>query len=262
MPILGGLELLDEKLDNDIKEKTKEELSMIRRNADRLHKLTEDILAVSSIESGNFRLDRQETDLNFLISHVISDIQTKYDTYSRKNVSIMLYKPALLQQQQQQDPQSYDEKRSAAAVLPPPQSLSSKMMIVQCDPVKITQVLFNLLDNALKFTDQGQIIVSISYNKSNNGSNMMTHLSSTEENRKEQIIVSIKDTGKGIDSSIKDRLFQKFATESVKGTGLGLYLSKKIIEAHGGRIWAENNIDGSRGATFYFSLPLTETNPD
>ena len=262
MPILGGLELLDEKLDNDIKERVKEELSMISRNADRLHKLAEDILAVSSFESGNFRLDRQETDLNFLISHVISDIQTKYDTYSRKNVSIMLYKPALLQQQQQQDPQSYDEKRSAAAVLPPPQSLSSKMMIVQCDPVKITQVLFNLLDNALKFTDQGQIIVSISYNKSNNGSNMMTHLSSTEENRKEQIIVSIKDTGKGIDSSIKDRLFQKFATESVKGTGLGLYLSKKIIEAHEGRIWAENNIDGSRGATFYFSLPLTETNPD
>ena len=90
----------------------------------------------------------------------------------------------------------------------------------------------------------------------------MTHLSSAEENRKEQIIVSIKDTGKGIDSSIKDRLFQKFATDSVKGTGLGLYLSKKIIEAHEGRIWAENNIDGSRGATFYFSPPLIETNPD
>jgi signal transduction histidine kinase len=265
MPILGGLELLDEKLDNDIKEKVKVELSMISRNADRLHKLAEDILEVSSIESGNFRLDRQETDFDFLISHVISDIQTKYVTYSRKNVSIVFYKPALLQQQQQQqrqDPQSYDEKRAAAAVLPSPQSLSSKMMIVKCDPVKITQVLFNLLDNALKFTDQGQIIVSIGYNKSNNGSNMRTHLSSSEENRKEQIIVSIKDTGKGIDSSIKDRLFQKFATESVKGTGLGLYLSKKIIEAHRGRIWAKNNIDGSRGATFYFSLPLTETNPD
>ena len=265
MPILGGLELLDEKLDNDIKEKVKEEISMISRNADRLHKLAEDILEVSSIESGNFRIDRQETDLDFLISHVISDIQTKYDTYNRKNVSIVFYKPALLQQRQQQrqDPQSYDEKRSAAAaVLPSPQVLSSKMMTVKCDPVKIAQVLFNLLDNALKFTDQGQIIVSIDYNKSNNGSNMMTHLSSAEENRKEQIIVSIKDTGKGIDSSIKDRLFQKFATDSVKGTGLGLYLSKKIIEAHEGRIWAENNIDGSRGATFYFSLPLTETNSD
>ena len=270
MPILGGLELLDEKLDNDIKERVKEELSMISRNADRLHKLAEDILEVSSIESGNFRLNRQETDLDFLVSHVISDIQTKYDTYSRKNVSIVLYKPALLQQQQQQqqqhqqDSQSYDEKRAAtaAAVQPSPQSLSSKMMIVKCDPVKIAQVLFNLLDNAVKFTDQGQIVVSIGYNKNNNGSNLMTHLSSAEENRKEQIIVSIKDTGKGIDSSIKDRLFQKFATDSVKGTGLGLYLSKKIIEAHGGRIWAENNIDGSRGATFYFSLPLTETNPD
>ncbi|MBD0360682.1 MAG: sensor histidine kinase, partial [Nitrososphaeraceae archaeon] len=94
MPILGGLELLDEKLDNDIKERVKEELSMISRNADRLHKLAEDILEVSSIESGNFRLDKQETDLDFLISNVISDIQTKYDTYSRKNISIVFYKPA------------------------------------------------------------------------------------------------------------------------------------------------------------------------
>lgn len=79
------------------------------------------------------------------------------------------------------------------------------MMIIQCDPGKISQVLFNLLDNALKFTDQGQIVVSIDYNnKSNNGSNMMTHLSPAEEYRTEQIIVIIKDTGKEIYSSITD----------------------------------------------------------
>ena len=59
----------------------------------------------------------------------------------------------------------------------------------------------------------------------------------------------------GISSEIIDRLFSKFATKSDTGTGLGLYISKSIIEAHGGRIWAENNADG-KGATFSFSLPL------
>ena len=67
-------------------------------------------------------------------------------------------------------------------------------------------------------------------------------------------MVSIKDTGRGIAYDILPRLFSKFATTSPKGTGLGLYISKNIVEAHGGRIWAENNIDG-KGATFYFSLP-------
>ncbi len=68
-------------------------------------------------------------------------------------------------------------------------------------------------------------------------------------------MVSIKDTGTGIDPEILPRLFTKFATKSVAGTGLGLFISKSIIEAHGGRMWAENNPDG-KGATFYVSLPL------
>jgi signal transduction histidine kinase len=67
--------------------------------------------------------------------------------------------------------------------------------------------------------------------------------------------VSIKDTGIGIAPEIMPRLFTKFATKSERGTGLGLFISKSIIEAHGGRIWAENNKDG-KGATFSFSLPI------
>jgi two-component system, OmpR family, sensor histidine kinase VicK len=70
--------------------------------------------------------------------------------------------------------------------------------------------------------------------------------------------ISIKDTGSGIDSEILPRLFSKFATKSFEGTGLGLFISKSIIEDHGGRMWAENNADGEKGATFSFSLPLTE----
>ena len=71
-------------------------------------------------------------------------------------------------------------------------------------------------------------------------------------------MVSIKDTGTGIDPEIVSRLFEKFASKSYQGTGLGLFISKNIVEAHGGRIGAENNKDGERGATFYFSLPLSK----
>ena len=70
-----------------------------------------------------------------------------------------------------------------------------------------------------------------------------------------QLIVSVKDTDQGIDLEIMPRLFTKFTTKSQTGTGLGLFISKSIVEAHGGRIWAENNKDG-KGATFTFRLPL------
>jgi signal transduction histidine kinase len=74
----------------------------------------------------------------------------------------------------------------------------------------------------------------------------------------EEVIISISDRGTGIDPDIQDRLFSKFATKSETGTGLGLYISKGIVEAHSGRMWAENNRDGKKGATFYFSLPLSK----
>ena len=110
-------------------------------------------------------------------------------------------------------------------------------LIVEADKNRLFQVLGNLLANAVKFTKEGAISVSI-------------------EKKDTQAIVSIKDTGTGIDPEIYSRLFTKFTSKSVTGTGLGLYVSKGIVEAHGGRIWAENNADGRKGATFYFSLPL------
>ena len=78
---------------------------------------------------------------------------------------------------------------------------------------------------------------------------------SNNNNNKEVIIISIKDTGSGIDSNILPRLFERFVSKSHKGTGLGLFISKSIIEAHGGKIWAENNSD-EKGATFAFSIPI------
>jgi signal transduction histidine kinase len=111
-------------------------------------------------------------------------------------------------------------------------------LIVEADKNRLFQVLGNLLTNAFKFTKEGAISVSI-------------------EKKDTYAIVSIKDTGTGIDPEIFPRLFTKFATKSVTGTGLGLYISKGIIEAHDGRIWAENNADG-KGATFYFRLWLSK----
>jgi two-component system, OmpR family, sensor histidine kinase VicK len=120
------------------------------------------------------------------------------------------------------------------------------------DVGRITQVIFNLLSNSLKFTEEGSISVVIekdgyaSQGINNNNNN----------NHSIFAVVCIRDTGAGIGSAVIHKLFEKFETKSESGIGLGLYISRKIIEAHGGKIWAENNKDG-KGATFSFSLPLT-----
>ena len=111
-----------------------------------------------------------------------------------------------------------------------------KDIIVEADKGRITQVIYNLLSNAVKFTEEGVIYAYA-------------------EKKDDQVVISIKDTGKGIDPEILPRLFSKFVTKSDKGTGLGLFISKSIVQAHGGKIWAENNADNI-GATFYFSLPV------
>ena len=116
--------------------------------------------------------------------------------------------------------------------------------VVLADKYRINQVVSNLINNSIRFTEQGGTIYVI--------------IRKTSKNSKSEITVSIKDTGTGIDPEIMPRLFSKFATKSNTGTGigLGLYISKSIIEAHDGRIWAENNSDGKGGATFSFSLPI------
>jgi signal transduction histidine kinase len=112
----------------------------------------------------------------------------------------------------------------------------SKKLTVEADRDRIQQVISNLISNALKFTKEGAVTV------------------------KTEVIdglarVTVKDTGSGIDPEIMPRLFQKFTTRSERGTGLGLYISNSIVQAHGGRMWAENNADG-KGATFTFTLPI------
>jgi two-component system sensor histidine kinase VicK len=109
------------------------------------------------------------------------------------------------------------------------------------DEGRLSQVLSNLLSNAVKFTEEGSVIT----------------ISQQKKESDKVVLISVTDTGTGIDSSIFPRLFTKFASRSKRGgTGLGLYISKSIIDAHGGRMWGENNPNGN-GATFTFSLPLT-----
>ena len=111
-------------------------------------------------------------------------------------------------------------------------------LIVEADRERISQVISNLLSNAIKFTKEGVISITAAEKKPDN-----------------EALVKVEDTGQGIDSGILPRLFTKFATKSFTGTGLGLFISKSIIEAHGGRMWAENNAD-RKGAKFAFTLPL------
>ena len=113
---------------------------------------------------------------------------------------------------------------------------------------KHAQVISNLLSNAFKFTKEGSIIINLG-----------------RDQRNINATVSVKDSGKGIDPEVVPRLFEKFASKSFQGTGLGLFISRSIVEGHGGRIWAVNNnnvVDGQRGATFYFSLPIIISQPN
>jgi len=114
---------------------------------------------------------------------------------------------------------------------------SKEDIFIEADKNRINQVISNLLSNAIKFTDEGTVSITPVPNIS-------------------EIVVSITDTGPGIDSEILPRLFTKFATKSRTGTGLGLFISKSIIDAHGGKIWGKNNYPEGKGATFGFSLPL------
>jgi signal transduction histidine kinase len=119
--------------------------------------------------------------------------------------------------------------------------------LVNADRERIIQVISNLLNNAVKFTEE-----------KGGGGEIYVTANETEKDGQEVVVVTIKDTGIGIDSEILPRLFTKFATRSQTGTGLGLFICKSIIEAHGGKIWAVNNANGKGGSTFAISIPISK----
>jgi two-component system sensor histidine kinase VicK len=205
-PILGLAQLLKEQMSDPSQ---LEFLDVILRNAKRLQKLQEEMLDVTRIESGSIKIYKESFNLNELLFNVLQDFRTQLDDDDRIKL----------------------DYRSDGDVW------------VIADKNRITQVISNLLANAIKFTKAGRILVQLRKRKDKK---------MADSNK--QVIVSIKDEGPGIDPSVMPRLFTKFACKSEKGTGLGLFISKSIIEAYDGKIWAENNPDG-KGATFAFTLP-------
>ena len=250
MPILGGLELLEERLsqipqEKKVHQEIKRDTDMISRNALRLKKLADDILQVSRIEGGVYRINLKENvNIIALILAAIDSIKQNYE-YSEKldKVSISLFTSL-----DSEDDGRLSNDQEGQQINDPKKSL-----LVQCDSEKVQQVMFNLLHNAMKFTSQGAITVTVTIKRTSHD------LTDTDSNN-DSIVVSIKDQGTGVDPSLKDKLFEKFATKSANGAGLGLYLSRKIVEAHGGKIWIErtahSNDEDERGAIFVFNLPI------
>jgi signal transduction histidine kinase len=207
-PILGLSEVLRSKEEDEEKRGL---MDIISRNAKRLHHLTEDILDTSKIESQSLKLNKEQFNINDLISNVVQD----YRNQIKKDDNITLL---------------YESKNDIN-------------LFVKADRYRITQVISNLLNNATKFTKEGAVSVTLEKKK---------------EDNQQEVLVSVKDSGTGIHSDILPRLFSKFATKAEReGTGLGLFISRSIVESHGGRIWGENNIDG-KGARFSFTLPLLD----
>lgn len=208
-PILSMIDIIR----SDMKDSNhKELLDTILRNAKRLQRLTDNILDVSKIESGSLDLRQECFNLKDVITNNLDDT-----IVLRNNLS-----------------NNINERTSVRVYYQPQDSF------VEGDKDRISQVVYNLLNNAFKF--------------SKDGSNITVN-SKVEDSK---IVVSVKDTGQGIDPEILPKLFSKFEAKSYSGSGLGLYICKNIIEAHGGKMWAQNNniINGESGATFYFSLPV------
>lgn len=185
---------------------------MAIRSANRLLKLTQVLLDVQRIDTGRFQVNKETFDLNEVISNIVREEELNL---RNKRVRIL-----------------YEKKEGGEGAV-----------ILNADKERIAQVLTNLLNNAIEFTEEGTITVRVIRQKKMDGPS--------------QVAVEIRDTGRGIDPTMIPLLFSKFATKSKSGSGLGLYIAKGIVDAHGGMIWGGNN-EGEAGATFGFSLPLED----
>ena len=217
-PLLSLSEVLLSKKGNI--EEFEEFLKSINRNAARLQRIAENILDVTKIESQTLQLKKEQFNLNEVILQVLNNYGNQMETKKAGNTNIK-------------------DVEIKLAVAP-----KDDIIIIEGDRERLTQVVDNLIGNAFKFTTEGDITINLEKKK-------------IDKNTKEIVVVSIRDSGSGIQPDILPRLFTKFATKSETGTGLGLYISKRIIECHGGKIWAENNVSES-GASFSFSLPLLQ----
>ncbi len=206
MPILGEAELIENDIsENEFASVSKEQISSIIRNAKRLDRLAADILDVTNIEGKSLKLNKSTFDIDEILSELVTEYSRRIENDHVKNKKLSIF---------------YEPIHVG----------------IFADRYRITQVISNLINNAIKFTEQGTITIEGIVNSN-------------------ELTVKITDTGKGIDNEIINRLFDKFVSRSEQGTGLGLFISKNIIESHGGTIIGFNNENGV-GATFVFTLPL------
>jgi two-component system, OmpR family, sensor histidine kinase VicK len=231
-PILGLSKIVKDRVRD---EEQKDLLDIVINNANRLKRLTEDILDVTKIEGNKLLLKKESVSIWELLHSIMKEFgHNMPSNNNNKNAKLNLYFKNI--------------------------DLNT---IIFVDKNRIAQVILNLFNNSVKFISKegdrveggGNISIIVEKTKSNNKDNKNNDGISNE------IIIRIKDNGQGIDPEIYPRLFTKFISRSFQGTGLGLYISKNIVEAHGGRIWAKNNEDG-KGATFSFSLPLINDTND
>ena len=200
-------------------------LDVVIRNARKLHRLTDDVLDITRIETNSLYLKKEILNLKEVMQLSVDDYISQ-NNIAKKNDSNNYYR---------------NIKLSSFPSITEEEQQNADLFLIEADRGRISQVVSNLLSNAVKFTNECDTIY--------------VNLKEKDTGSGREFIVSIKDTGTGIDAEILPRLFTKFATKSDRGTGLGLFISKSIVEAHGGKIWAKNNSD-VKGATFAFSLPL------
>jgi signal transduction histidine kinase len=216
-------------------EQKKKALEAIFRNVTRLDRLEKQILDITKIESNTLTLGKERFNLTEKIRETVADFianEMRRDSgYDKKNIKIEF------------ETETGAERGGGAG---------EKDIFIDADKTRVYQVIANLLRNAIKFASKGGVITITTdvITKQADADGIV----GAERGGGQVVIVKIKDNGTGIAANILPKLFTKFATTSSEGLGLGLYVSKKIVEAHGGRIWAENNPDG-KGATFAFSLP-------
>jgi signal transduction histidine kinase len=255
--IIGYIEMINEFSNN--KDTYQGYLKAIVRNANRLEQLVEDLLDVARIESNTMTLNKEKTNLEQLINTVVQDFRVDIEKQKKKKDKKFGNKnDDELQKKKIEINISLDTNNNNNN-----NNDNHTDFYAMVDRSKIVQAISNLISNSLNSiasnktngdVNGGGIDIQVS-KIDNNGSVKANSVNDSKQNKRNEILVSIRDTGKGIDSEILPRLFTKFATNSPSGTGLGLYLTKSIVEGHGGKIWAENNSNGN-GATFRFTIPI------
>jgi len=200
-----------EGLDGNLTDYMDNDLRLIQKNGQHLLHLINDVLDMAKIESGRMNLHPE----NFKIDSVLEEVTSITSTMaSEKNLSLFI-----------------DDS-------------SDRELRVYADNTRLRQVMINLVNNAIKFTEKGSISIC------------------AVPMEGARVLITVKDTGIGIPPDQLEAVFQEFtqvdtsSTRKVGGTGLGLPISRRLVEMHGGRLWAESSGVEGAGSTFYVELPV------